>query len=88
MQLTPLSTVQHASKIQGSVVTVEDFIQLTAFNLCHDKDKLKRTHCRLPVYCAYDSGLPKSVNNKYAGNSSHLAHQGLADVKAAMGQGM
>ena len=34
-----LSTVQHASKIQGSVV--EGFIQLTALNLCHDKDKLK-----------------------------------------------
>ena len=27
------------SKIQGSAV--EDFIQLTIFNLCHDKDKIK-----------------------------------------------
>ena len=26
------------------------------------------------------------VNNKCAGNPIHLAHQGLADVKAAMGQ--
>ena len=28
----------------------------------------------------------ESVNNKYAGNPNHLAHQGLANVKAAMGQ--
>ena len=35
----PLLTLymQHTSKLQGSAV--EDFIQLTAFNLCHDKDK-------------------------------------------------
>ena len=28
----------------------------------------------------------EAVNNKYAKNLSHLGHQGLADVKAAMGQ--
>ena len=39
LQLIPLITVQHTSKIQGSAV--EDFIQLTAFDLCHDKDKIK-----------------------------------------------
>ena len=32
--------MQHTSKLQGSAV--EDFIQLTAFNLCHNKDKLKQ----------------------------------------------
>ena len=31
--------MQHTSKLQGSAVG--DFIQLTAFNLCHDKDKIK-----------------------------------------------
>ena len=29
-----------------------------------------------------------SITNTYAGNPSHLTHQGLADVKATMGQGM
>ena len=28
----------------------------------------------------------ESANNKHARNLSHLAHQGLEDVKAAMGQ--
>ena len=31
--------MKHTSKLQGSAVG--DFIQLTAFNLCHDKDKIK-----------------------------------------------
>ena len=32
--------MQHTSKLQGSAV--EDFIQLTAFSLCCDKDELKQ----------------------------------------------
>ena len=86
--ITPLITVQHTSKIQGSAV--EHFIQLTAFNLYHDKDKIKWELSTKYQYCACESHLYwltniESVNNKYAGNLSHLAHQWLVDIKATMG---
>ena len=44
--------MQHTSKLQGSAV--EDFIPLTAFTLCHDKDELKQEP---NAGCAFESNI-------------------------------
>ena len=63
MQLNPLITVQHTSKIQGSVA--EDFMQLTAFNLCHDKDKIKWESIVSYQYCACESDI-KNISESFS----------------------
>ena len=65
LQLTPLVTVQHTNKIQGSAV--EDFIQLTACNLCNDKDKIKWKPIAGYQYtaCACESDIHKTVIMAY-----------------------
>ena len=53
------------SKIKGSAV--EAFIQLTVFNLCHDKENKMGTHCELPVYCACESAIKIYIYSSYNG---------------------